>query len=239
MIRAAVMLFALALPTLGQVWNDASLLDAWGRPGTADSGVASSWTQRNGPAIGTGIVFTAAGPMTSIGAATNILQTRFNGTFQTNDSCTFSCWFSTTSATDVAVFGYNAGSPGTYLEFGQQATPRLWFWSCRDGDSAGADLVTMTNNFADGRWHFVSVVYDGGARQLRAFVDGIASSNATVTANSGSAVKSITNGIGVFAVSRPGAGPLRSMPGLIAFPRVDNLAAGLDNHLTWMAEAMP
>lgn len=235
---AAAILMSCILPAAAQ-WNDASLLDAWARPGTAQGNMAASWTGRNGPAIGTGITFTANGQMTSIGAATNILQTRFNGTFQTNDSCSFSCWFSTTSTADVAVFGYNAGVPGTYLEFGQQATPRLWFWSCRDGDSSTADSVTMTNAFNDGRPHFVTVVYDGVARQLRFFVDGIASSNTTVGANSGSAAKSITNGIGIFAVSRPGGAPLRPMPGTISFPRVDYIAGTLAFHLTLQAESLP
>lgn len=102
-----------------------------------------------------------------------------------------------------------------------------------------ADVVSMTNNFADGVWHFATVVYDGSARQLRFFVDGIASSNATVTANSGSANKLITNGLGIMAVSRTTAGPLRPFNGRVSMPQVNAMPAYIGDHLSKASEFVP
>lgn len=238
-MKWGALIFFAALPALAQFGDDSRRIGQWLVPGTFSGTLAMDASGRSEPATATGITFQANGIATSTGAATNILQTKFTGTFRTNDSCSFSAWFSTTSTADLALFGFNAGSPGTYLEFGQQSSPRLWFFSCRDSDSSGTDVTTLTNNFADGGWHFVTATYDGEARQIRIYIDNVSSTSATVTANSGSANKLITNGVGLMAVSRPSAGPLRPWNGRIAFPRMDQTPATMGDHLARASEMVP
>lgn len=58
------------------------------------------------------------------------------------------------------------------------ATPEWWwrinatgFQQFNINDSTGAKSVSGTRKLNDGQWHHVAVLYDGGAKQLRAYVD--------------------------------------------------------------------
>ncbi|WP_160164496.1 LamG-like jellyroll fold domain-containing protein [Pedosphaera parvula] len=71
----------------------------------------------------------------------------------------------------------------------QSATPPEWWWRINTtgfqqfnvNDGTGAKSVSGTKKLNDGQWHHVAVIYDGTAKQLRAYVDYVQDGNTVAT----------------------------------------------------------
>lgn len=234
-MRLAAIIAVVAFPCIAQ-FNDARLMWRLLYPGTMSGSNAMDSTGRSGPAIATGITF-AASSMSAGASATAILQTQMTGTLATNESCTATLWFKTQYVSNMALIGVNMGAPGTQIamEVGSVGTAYI---SCRDADSANADVCSITNELRDNKWHHFAGIYDGPAKQIRMYYDGNSSSNATVTTNSGSTAKTWTNGIGVGAI-RALTGTLRPFNGSIADVRLYRAALSQDEIKAIASEFVP
>lgn len=233
-MRLAAIIALLALPSFAQ-FDDARLMGRWLYPGTMSGSNAMDSTGRTGPAVATGFVFAAAS-MSAGASSTAILQTQMTGTLATNESCTVSLWFKTQYVSNMALIGVNMGAPGTQIALEVGSVGKM-FVSCRDSDSSAGDVCSITNELRDNKWHHVAAMYDGTARQIRMYYDGAPSSNATVTAESGSAAKTWTNGLGIGAIRLTGA--LRPFNGSIADVRLYRAALSQDEVKAIASEFVP
>lgn len=233
-MRLAAVIALLALPALAQ-FDDSRLMGRWLYPGTMSGSNALDSTGRTGPAIATAVTF-AASSVVCPASATGILQTQMKGTLATNESCTVTLWFKTQYSSNTSLIGVNMGAPGTQITMEVGGVGSLYI-GCRDSDSSASDVCSITNNLSDNKWHHIAGMYDGTARQLRMYYDGNPSSNATVTANSGSAAKTWTNGLGIGATRFTGA--LRPFNGSIADVRLYRAALTQDEILSIASEFVP
>lgn len=233
-MRLAAIIAIIAFPCLAQ-FDDSRLMGRLLYPGTMSGSNALDSTGRSGPAIATGITF-AASSMSAGASATAILQTQMTGSLATNESCTVTMWFKTQYVSNMALIGVNMGAPGTQIamEVGGVGTAYI---SCRDSDSSANDVCSVTNELRDNKWHHIAGMYDGTARQIRMYYDGNPSSNASVTANSGSAAKVWTNGLGIGAIRFTGT--LRPFNGSIADVRLYRAALSQDEIKAIASEFVP
>ena len=239
MMRRVIIACLLAGNAFAQWGEDSRTMARYLFPGGQSAVTASDAAGLNGIAGATGWVFSATSASAATFAATNLIQTPLTGTLATNESCAIALWFKTSAtASNMALAGVNMGSPGTLLSLELGSGSGI-FISCRDSDSTSSDTCSMTNEYRDNAWHYVTAMYDGNARQLRMYVDGLASSNASVTANSGSANKAWTTGIGIGGLARPSAAPLRPYIGSLWGFKIDRYAPSLEDHNADRSKGFP
>lgn len=228
MIRHIVIACLLAGNAFAQWGEDSRTMGRYLFPGGQVSTFAADAAGLNGTAGATGWTFTATSAFSTNFGTTNLIQTPLTGTLATNESCAIALWFKTSAtSSNMALSGVNMGSPGTLLSL-ELGSGSGAFISCRDSDSSASDTCSITNELRDGNWHHICAMYDGNARQIRLYYDGAASSNASVSANSGSAAKTWTTGLGIGGLARPSAAPLRPFIGSLWDVRIMRFAPSQD-----------
>lgn len=100
-------------------------------------------------------------------------------------------WNPTQSVTMEAVIRTTTigqGAVGAIMAKQLAATPEWWwrinatgFQQFNVNDASGAKSVSGTKALNDGQWHHVAVIYDGQAKQLRAYVDYVQDGNTVAT----------------------------------------------------------
>lgn len=164
--------------------------------GTADSTpgaiLDSSGNARNGTAVSlTGIPYIAGSPNYGNSSALQFTILNTNHVAIPDASGAFN-WNPTQSVTLEAVIRTTTigqAAVGSILAKQLAATPEWWwrinatgFQQFNVNDSSGGKSVSGTKALNDGQWHHVAVIYDGQAKQLKAYVDYVQDGNTAAAA---------------------------------------------------------
>jgi hypothetical protein len=147
---------------------------------TPDAILDSSGFDRHGTAISlTGIPYLAGSPAYGSSPALAFTVANTNHVAVPDPTGVFN-WNPTQSVTLEAILRtVNIGQASVGAIMAKQSTAPEWWWRINAtgfqqfnvNDGSGSRSVTGTKALNDGEWHHLAVIYDGQAKQMRAYVD--------------------------------------------------------------------